>query len=134
MKEDSEETTFYFYQLSTVVLNELGPEAGAVHAIINDHCRNGRYCSLSNSKIGNISRMSYMRVKNVIKLLLENGYIRRVDIKNGYGTNSYEIIPEKTENGLSEKEMKTLKSNDIRIESGREARRKFLENRKEQKR
>jgi hypothetical protein len=133
MEEKKEETKFYYYQLSTIVLNELGPEAGAVHAIINDYCRDGRFCSLSSESIGNLSHMSYKRVKRMLALLMQHGYIKKLDYRNGYGTNSYEVIFEKTDSGIFGREMSTLKSNDIRIANGRESRKKYLENRKKKK-
>lgn len=115
MDESKEENGFYFYKLSSVVVNELGPEAGVVHAVIWNGSQNGRACGLSEETIGNLLGMSYQRVGNTIELLLKSGFVEEAEGNKKYRTKFYKIVEQKIEKGISKDTMRTMKSNDIRI-------------------
>lgn len=114
MMENKEEDAFYYYKISTVILNRLGPEAGAIHAIIWGYSRSGRDCFLSEEELGNRTHMSYMRVRRILHLLMDTGYIEKIETKR-YNKNKYRIVPGKIEVGVSKENMLTLKSNDAKL-------------------
>lgn len=116
-KNNEEKQAFTHYQLSTVVVNALGPEAGCVHAVIKNSSKNGYVCQLSIETIGNLLHMSYNRVKRAIEDLLKDGYIEPVSGVNKYNTDAYRYVPEKCEYELTEENMITLHSNDARIKT-----------------
>lgn len=111
---------FSFYQVSSVILNKLGVECACLHAVIRNKSKTiGYECKLSEAQIGNEIHMSYKRVEKYLAILLEEGYIRKTNDVNEYGTKSYIYVPEMVDGGLNNEDKVTLTSNDKRISQSR---------------
>lgn len=108
---------FTYYKLYRIVVNQLGTNAGCVHAIIANSSQGNHSCELAVTTIGNSLHLSYPVVSKMIILLLNAGFIESVPKKNRYGTKGYRYIPEKVEIELAKEDEKTLLSNDNRIKN-----------------